>query len=213
MFGEPPYGFSAMTFLESIKKSVQQATGWQRPSAKELATLVRTRKPATFRLRDDGLVPNHQYWPLVVYRGAVRLPSSLDPAAVFEELFGSNGWGNSWRDAIYNYVHFHSSIHEVLGIARGSAKVRFGGSKGRTLTVKAGDAVILPAGTGHQCLSASNDLLVVGAYPPNGTYDECKATAEEHQRAVKAVRKIARPRKDPIYGAKGPLRDLWKSAR
>jgi uncharacterized protein YjlB len=60
----------------------------------------------------------------------------------------------------------HSRIHEVLGVARGHARVRFGGAKGRALKLKVGDVVILPAGTGHERLSGSKDLLVIGAYPP-----------------------------------------------
>ena len=40
-------------------------------------------------------------------------------------------------------------------------------------------------------------LLVVGAYSPSGTYDECNPNAQEHKRAVKRVDKVVRPRKDP----------------
>jgi uncharacterized protein YjlB len=94
---------------------------------------------------------------------AVDLDGRHDPAAVIEDLFEANGWGDTWRDGIYDYVHYHSRIHEVLGISRGTGRVRFGGRKGRIFTLKAGDVAILPAGTGHQRLSASDDFLVIGA--------------------------------------------------
>ena len=55
--------------------------------------------------------------------------------AVFEDLFDRNGWGQRWRDGIYDYVHYNSSIHEVVGVPRGSGKVQFGGTKGRALTL------------------------------------------------------------------------------
>jgi uncharacterized protein YjlB len=201
-----------MPALESVKKIAEKITGWSRPSRKDLAALVRSRKANTFRFKDDGIIPNHPNWPLVIYRGAVHFPEELDPAAVFEELFASNGWGSSWRNGIYDYVHYHSRIHEVLGIARGSGKVQFGGMRGRTIELKAGDVAILPAGTGHQCLAASSDFLVVGAYPPSGTYDEC-TNSEDHVRALKTIPKVGRPRKDPVYGGKGPLLEAWKPAR
>lgn len=199
-----------MPLLEDVKKFAEKATGRWRPSADALAALVRERKANTFRFKDDGLIPNHPKWPLVVYRGAVRFPQDCDPAAVFEDLFARHGWGESWRDGIYDYVHYHSRIHEVLGIARGSGKVQFGGPHGRTLPLKAGDVAILPAGTGHQCLGASRDFLVIGAYPPAGTYDEC-TKPEQHARALKTIPKVPRPRKDPVYGADGPLPGIWKA--
>jgi uncharacterized protein YjlB len=202
-----------MSLLEDIKNSAQRITRWRRPSAEQLAALRRLRKPATFRFRDDGMIPNHPRWPLVVYRRAVTLPGTLDPAAIWEDLFESNGWGGCWRGGIYDYLHYHSRIHEVLGVARGSAKVRFGGKRGRTLELKAGDAVILPAGTGHQCLSASKAFMAVGAYPPSGTYDECGPSVEEHERGIRTVGKVPRPRRDPVFGSKGPLLQLWKKKR
>jgi uncharacterized protein YjlB len=201
-----------MPMLEDAKKIAEKVTGWARPSRANLSALVRERKASTFHFKDDGIIPNHPKWPLVIYRGAVRLPKNLDPAAVFEELFERNGWGDSWRNGIYDYVHYHSRIHEVLGVARGEGKVQFGGHLGRTLKVKAGDAAILPAGTGHQCLSGSKDFLVIGAYPPSGKYDEC-TSSEDHERAVSAIPKVGRPRKDPVYGTKGPLLKAWLSMR
>ena len=201
-----------MPMLEDVKKIAEKVTGLSRPSRDELSAFVRQRKASTFHFKDDGIIPNHPKWPLVIYRRALRFPKKLDPAAVFEELFDSYGWGDSWRDGIYDYVHYHSRIHEVLGIARGEGKVQFGGHRGRILKLKAGDVAVLPAGTGHQCLFASKDFLVIGAYPPFGKYDEC-TSSEDHERALTTVPKVGRPRKDPVYGIKGPLLKAWPPAR
>jgi uncharacterized protein YjlB len=198
-----------MAVTESLKKVAEKITGVARPSRKEIEDLVRSRKANTFIFKDDGVIPNHLRWPLLLYRGAVSLPAQLDPAAIMEDLFDENGWGDSWRNGIYDYVHYHSRIHEVLGIARGKGTVRFGGNNGRTIQLKAGDVAVLPAGTGHQCLDASDDFLVVGAYPPSGTYDEC-TKSEQHARALKTIPKVGRPRKDPVYGSKGPLLSAWR---
>ena len=202
-----------MSLLEDVRKVAERATGWRRPEKTELSALVRKREPLLFRFGDDGVIPNHPRWPLVVYRNAVSLPKAFDPAAVFEELFGANGWGESWRNGVYDYLHYHSRIHEVMGVARGSAVVQFGGKEGREITVKRSDVVVLPAGTGHECVSASEDFLVVGAYPPTGTYDVCRTSPEEYMKAVKSVPKVAPPRRDPIYGTAGKLLRLWKQQK
>jgi uncharacterized protein YjlB len=194
--------------MKGPKEIVERMTGWSRPDAAQLMTLVRERAANEFRFADDGFIPNHPRWPLVVYRDAVSLPPEFDPAAVFEDLFERHGWGDSWRNGVFDYPHYHSRIHEVLGVARGSASIRFGGERGRTLAVKAGDVATLPAGTGHQCLGASEDFLVVGAYPPFGTYDVC-TKPEEHDPALQSIPKVRAPNEDPIYGAGGPLLRLW----
>ena len=202
----------SMTLVEDIKSKVERLTGYQRPSQDQLAKLVRPSRPITHRFRDDGFVPNHPRWPFVLYRNALSLPRSLDPAAVWEALFESNRWGDMWRGEIYDYLHYHSRIHEVLGIARGSATVRIGGRKGRTLTVKAGDALIIPAGTGHQALKASPAFMAVGAYPLRGTYDECAPTQEDYAKARKTVPRVPRPKTDPVFGPRGELLKLWERA-
>src|SRR6476620_6854557 len=138
------------------------------------ATRPEAASPQLYRFEDDGKTPNNPRLPLILYRNVLRAPAGQDPAAVCEGMFGEHGWANGWRNGIYPFLHFHTRTHEVLGIARGTARVEFGGDKGQTLTVKAGDVIVLPAGTGHRRLSASDDLLVVGAYPAGGRYDEPK---------------------------------------
>jgi uncharacterized protein YjlB len=199
-----------MQVLERLKKTVEHVAGLGKPSAQTVRRSVRERKPHAVAFRDDGSIPNNPRLPFVHYRSPVRLPEGADPAAMFEELFKRNGWKDSWRNGIYDYAHYHSRTHEVLGVARGNARVRFGGNKGRVFKLRAGDVAILPAGTGHQCLSASEDLLVVGAYPPSGKYDECTGSPIEHRHAVPSIRKVRLPKKDPVYGADGPLIELWR---
>ena len=201
-----------MPLLEDLKRTTEHLTGWQRPDPAQLDKLVGKSRATTHSFKDDGLIPNNR-WPVILYRGGVRLPHDLDPAAVIEDIFERNGWRDSWRDGIYDYLHYHSRIHEVLGVARGSAHVRLGGSKGRSLKIAAGDVVILPAGTGHQSLKASKNFLVVGAYPANGTYDECLPTRAQHKAGAKRVKKVGLPRKDPVFGAGGALFRCWKVTR
>jgi uncharacterized protein YjlB len=200
-----------MTLIEDLKGKVERLTGYRRPCRDRLDQLLKPSRPFACEFCDDGFVPNHPRWAFVLYRGAISRPRSLDPAGVWEALFESNRWGNTWRGQIYDYLHYHSRIHEVLGIARGSATVRIGGNKGRTLKVKAGDVMIIPAGTGHQSLKASSTFMAVGAYPPRGTYDECAPTKADHDRARKTAPKVARPPTDPVFGSRGPLLSLWKA--
>ncbi len=180
-----------------------------RPSREEISNSIQESKPHEFKFEDDGLIPNHPAWPLIIYKSSLRFVSGSDPAAMFEDLFASNNWRGSWRNGIYRYVHYHSRIHEVLGVACGQATVEFGGDPGSTIEVHAGDVAILPAGTGHKCLRSSDDFLVVGAYPPDGTYDLC-TTSAQHDRALTTIPNVPRPRHDPVYGEAGPLIEIWR---
>lgn len=170
-----------------------------------------TLEPLAYMLADDGVIPNNPSLPLLVYRRALPLAGTPDPELAVEETFAHNGWGDMWRNGIYPFTHYHSMIHEVLGIARGRAKVRFGGPRGEDLDVIAGDVAVLPAGTGHQRLFASPDLMVIGAYPPTGTYNLCQGTPAEYPRARAAIAKVPLPQTDPIHGADGPLMRLWRA--
>jgi uncharacterized protein YjlB len=176
-----------MPVVEELKRIVEKLTGIGRPPRRELGRLARPPAPQLFRFRDDGETPNNPL-PLVVYRRALRLDEAFDPAAIFEETFARHGWRKSWRDGIYDFRHFHTATHEVLG-----------------------NAVVLPAGTGHRRIKASADLLVVGAYPAAGRYDQPRPAEVDHAAAVASIAKVKLPRRDPVYGAQGPLLELWKN--
>jgi uncharacterized protein YjlB len=175
------------------------------PTAKQLSA------PVAHRFADDGRIPNNPTLPFLLYRGGIDLSGSPDPEKLIEETFGDNGWGNMWRNGIFPYVHYHSMIHEVLGVARGRAKVRFGGEQGAEIDIAPGDIAVLPAGTGHQCLKQTKDLVVIGAYPPSGKYNLCRGTNAEHAKALISIRKVPLPATDPAFGPKGPLIALWRT--
>ena len=198
-----------MYYFEATKSKLEQITGVARLSARQVKKHIRKRKPLAVFFDDNGYVPNNPKFPFLHYRNVVSLTEAVDPAAVFESLFKTNGWIGAWRNGIYDYIHFHPRTHEVLGIARGRARVRFGGNRGKAVSLRLGDVVILPAGTGHQALQASKDLLVVGAYPVSGKYDEFRARPADHAKALRMISKVRAPTKDPVFGRQGPLKRLW----
>jgi uncharacterized protein YjlB len=167
-------------------------------------------KPLIFLFKDDGKVPNNPALPALVYKAAVELGD--DPAAAIEKLFARNGWGHGmWRDGIFPFVHYHSMIHEALGIAQGSARVQLGGLHGETFEFKPGDVAVLPAGTGHQRLMGSDDLLVVGGYPPDGTYNLCRGdNPADRDKALLTILQVPVATSDPVVGKDGPLTKLWR---
>jgi uncharacterized protein YjlB len=111
-------------------------------------------------------------------------------------------------NGIYDYHHYHSTAHEVLGIARGSARVQFGGPQGLAVEMAAGDAVAIPAGVGH-CLLSGEDLVVVGAYPAGQDWDLCRATSTDCAKALENIPWVPLPQLDPVLGASGPVTICW----
>ena len=175
-----------------------------------MSETVRAPEVGTYRFADDGVVPNNAALPLVVYRGA--LAADGDRAAACEAMFARHGWPGAWRNGIHAHHHYHSTAHEVLGIARGNARVRLGGPRGQAVELNAGDVVVIPAGIAHKREAASGDLLVIGAYPKGQRPDICRAEAAERDRALAAIAAVPLPGADPVTGRADPLLLCWREA-
>lgn len=166
-----------------------------------------------FRLGPRDWVPNNAHLPVILYRDVLDPNSTGDSdklAEAFEAMFSRNGWPPKWRNGIFDYHHFHSSAHEVLGIAAGAADVIVGGPGGRVVHLEAGDVILLPAGTGPCLESSSGPLEVVGAYPPGQQWDIRREALTETERA--AMEALPFPNSDPVRGAQGPLLENWSKA-
>ena len=155
---------------------------------------------------DDGTFPNSAL-PLLYYRAAIA-KEDASPEAM-EALFAAGGWPPAWRYTVYPYHHYHSTAHEVLGIASGSARLQLGGPKGRAFDVSAGDVIVIPAGVVHQQLSKSGDFLVVGGYPPGQRPDQFRGEPGDRPRADENIARVPLPKTDPVAGANGPLLTHW----
>jgi uncharacterized protein YjlB len=179
----------------------------------------------------DG-IPNNDKLPLILYRAAVDFGEE-EPEGIFEKIFAQNDWGDGFRGDTFPFHHYHSAAHEVVGFARGRAEIQFGGPSGPIVEVKAGDAVVIPAGVGHRRLDDRPGFMSVGGYPPGQSPDICvlsESDAElarghpgmgdlelrvighdELQAIGASIAGTALPETDPILGNSGPIVTLWRN--
>ena len=162
-------------------------------------------EPATFLFEDDGSIPNNPKLPLLFYAGAF---DDVTPELI-EETFHANQWGNNWRASVFLFPHYHAEAHEALGCFRGAATIRLGGVGGIEQKVQPGDAVVIPAGVGHENLESTSDFTMVGAYPPGQDPDLQRGKSSERPWALESTAKVPLPTADPIYGKDGPLMKVW----
>lgn len=168
--------------------------------------------PQTFYFVEDGRMPNNPDLPVLVYKDVLS-QETADKEKIFQRHFEKNGWKGIWKSGIWDFHHFHPDAHEAIGIARGHVTLQIGGETGQSYRLTGGDMVILPAGTGHKCAESSDNLLVVGAYPPGQeNYATCRNKAEMKKPRT-ALPDVDLPETDPFYGATGPLRLYWAGDR
>jgi uncharacterized protein YjlB len=154
----------------------------------------------SLRVADDGRFANSPY-PARLYRavfaGDGSDSSAEEMASAFEALFEANGWPPAWRAGLYSVPHYHGAAHEVLGVFRGWAKAQLGGERGPTVTLRAGDVLLLPAGMAHENRGDSGDFLAVGAYPRGMRVD---MRYERNREADLGRLARVSPPTDPVFG-------------
>ena len=160
-------------------------------------------------LEDDGTFPNSEL-PVLIYKNALILPDE-HPAKIIEDIFKRNNWTNSWRNGIYDYHHYHSITHEVLGVYEGNTVVELGGAKGISRFIEKGDIIIIPAGVAHRNVSPESHFKCVGAYPGGSDYDIKTGEPGDRPGSDKNIKKVPLPENDPVYGDQGPLIINWNS--
>ncbi|MEP6615596.1 MAG: cupin domain-containing protein [Ginsengibacter sp.] len=165
-------------------------------------------KPDVMRqiLHDDGQFPNSGLF-LLIYKQAFLFECT---ASEIEETFARNNWTNSWRNGIFDYHHYHSTTHEVMGVYEGSASVQFGGPGGIVVTLQKGDVIVIPAGVAHKCMNADDYFKCVGAYPDGKDYDILKGKSAERPAADENINNVPLPDVDPVYGSEGPVMINWE---
>ena len=163
-----------------------------------------------FFFSDDGSIPNNPALPVLVYKRALAAASPSALADLIEATYTKNHWRAAWRWSVYPFPHYHSTAHEVLGCYRGSATLQLGGKNGVKFVVEPGDIIVLPAGTGHQNLGASDDFHICGGYPDGQSADLLRGHADERPASLKNIQAVPLPKSDPILGDSGPLLSLWK---
>jgi uncharacterized protein YjlB len=156
-------------------------------------------------------VPNSEL-SLVLIRSAIA-PDPEDAPASFEQRFRQNGWTGTWRNGIYPYHHYHSTAHEVLGVACGAARICFGGEGGLEVEVAAGDVLVIPAGVAHKLIEERDGFLVVGGYAGGRHWDILRPRSTNVEAALERIKQVPPPESDPVAGPGGVLLDLWSDGR
>ena len=161
----------------------------------------------TFRFGDLAAIPNNRDLPVLYLPGAVAADAG---AGAIRALMEANLWGGTWQYTVFDFHHDHPNAHEALIVSSGSAELMLGGPEGERVRVQAGDAIVLPAGTGHRRLTAAAGFQVCGGYPPG--QEDYETVSDRDPRPDGVLERIASvplPETDPIYGREGPLVRLW----
>ena len=161
-------------------------------------------------LKENEPYPNNPL-PVLYYENmlenALHEDYTADDVIAF---FVRNGYDNGWANGILAEHHFHSTTHEALACTKGEVTVQLGGPNAAFYTLRKGDVILLPAGTGHKKLNASENFEIVGAYPKNGSeYDMQYGHASDYDSILATVADVPKPLTDPVTNSPKDIEEYW----
>lgn len=168
-------------------------------------------KVLKYQIPAHGLTPNTsiQHKPLMIYKSA--FPSSTSASAIESHMSSIGVVTPQWRYTMYSASHFHSTSHEVLGIAHGKARLCFGHEENERrveAVLTKGDVVVMPAGVAHRLLEdLEGGFEMVGCYSTGSSWDMCYGKKGEEEK-VKGIARLGWFGRDPVYGDEGPVLDV-----
>ncbi|KAH7173166.1 uncharacterized protein B0J16DRAFT_418523 [Fusarium flagelliforme] len=147
--------------------------------------------------------------PILVYRNVLPLPRTEETATQF---LTTHRWEKRGSWGHIGIRHFHPNSHECYGIFKGTStlllgKIRTG--EGMEVKVKAGDVIILPAGTAHSSTQSSLDYKYIGVYPKGCPKWRNETGNRPSEDFLSVIQKVDLPEDDPVYGNDGPVTHLW----
>ncbi|KAF4432580.1 cupin domain [Fusarium acutatum] len=147
--------------------------------------------------------------PIVVYRDVLPQPRTEETATT---SLTTHRWEKRGTWGHIAIRHFHPNSHECYGIFQGSSTLLLGKiqkGEGVEVAVKAGDVVVLPAGTAHSSLESSSDYRYIGVYPKGCPKWRNEMGKKSPSLFLDTIDEVEMPEDDPVYGPNGPLPKLW----
>ncbi|KZT25550.1 hypothetical protein NEOLEDRAFT_1133526 [Neolentinus lepideus HHB14362 ss-1] len=166
-------------------------------------------KIETYYIPRHGFIPNSDPTskPLIYYKSLFQKGASK--AAIKDHINSLKVVEAQWTYTMYPTTHFHTTSHEAIIVLSGGALLLFGGESNPArveLEVKAGDALLIPAGVSHkQVKEIGLEVFdMMGAYPVNAEHwDMCYGLKEEGNTEAR-IKQLDWFTKDPFYGENGP---------
>ena len=150
--------------------------------------------PETHVFADDGVFPNSRL-PVLIYRGVLATPD----AAAFEEMFEATA-GPPRGGTVSTRCTTTTAPRTRCSASTGPRDRAPRRRRGTSVTLVAGDVVVIPAGVAHKNDGASADFRVVGAYPVGTSPDMQYGKPGERPGTDRNIARVGLPAGDPVRG-------------